>query len=147
MGGAWHTHPQKGPWTRHTHPLEETWDQAYHLQKGPSMRHTYPQKRCGTRRTHPQKGSGTRHTHLHVDRMTDRHLWKHYLLALRWWAVISTQCLEGKKNNLGMKCTFQTRCASQNTWVSLLPPQQPSTNIHLAFPVYPLVCVSIWLRK
>ena len=33
----------------------------------------------GVANTHPQKGSGTRDIHLLVDRMTDRHLWKHYL--------------------------------------------------------------------
>ena len=33
----------------------------------------------GVASTHPQKGSGTRDIHLLVDRMTDRHLWKHYL--------------------------------------------------------------------
>ena len=67
--------PQKGPLTRYTYsspppPINDL------VPGKPTL-----MKEHGIRHTHPQKGPGTSGTHTSVDRMTDRHLWKHYLHA------------------------------------------------------------------
>ena len=63
---CYQAYPQKGPGTRHTHPLEGTWDQ-----KGPGTRHTHPLEGTWDQAYPPEGTRGQAHT---LSSWTDRHL-------------------------------------------------------------------------
>ena len=96
--------------------------------------HPFPRRGPGTRDTHSLKGHGIRDTHTTMDRMTNRHPWKHYLppisLAGGNYINIVTKCEWSQKlNNFVVRNWlhgYQCHCSLLTTIIFVVKCEHPN---------------------